>query len=42
MVENCITKYNKLNQKTLCIKIETEFGLKISVATLSKIKNNNY
>ena len=33
---------SKLNQKMMCSKIETECGIKISIATLAKIKNGSY
>jgi hypothetical protein len=40
-IMNCI-RDSKLNQKMMCSKIETECGIKISIATLAKIKNGSY
>ncbi len=41
-IKACLSKYNKLNQKTICLKLHTDYNIKISVATLSKINKGTY
>jgi len=41
-IKACLSKYNKLNQKTICLKLQTDYNIKISVATLSKVNKGTY